>query len=72
MFDAHQAEYLGAVAGMTETYGQKRLPAVGDHVHGVTGGKAWSGEVVELSATRASVAVDMALLMLDPSELELD
>jgi len=73
MFDAHQNEYLGAVAGMTETYGEApRLPAVGDNVHGVACGKAFNGPLVELSETTATVAVDMAWLILDPSDLELD
>ena len=73
MFDAHQNEYLGAVAGMTETYGDvKPMPAVGDNVHGVAGGKAFNGQLVELSETTATVAVDMAWLILDPSDLEVD
>ena len=73
MFDAHQAEYVAAVAGMAETYGKaKRLPAVGDHVRGVTCGKAFSGEAVEVSETSVTVAIDMAWLILDPSDLESD
>jgi hypothetical protein len=73
MFDAHKNEYLGAVAGMTETYGEaSRLPVVGDNVHGLAGGKAFNGQLIELSETTAAVAVDMAWLILDPSDLELD
>lgn len=70
--DAHENEYDAAVAGMTETYGAKRLPAVGDHVRGTTCGKAFSGEAVEVSEHRVAVAIDMALLVVDPSELEPD
>lgn len=44
----HEAEYLAAVEGMNETYGKparRSLPAVGDFVSGISGGKRWSGHV---------------------------
>jgi hypothetical protein len=49
--DAHNSEYLAAVAGTQETYGTgwcdtgNTLPAVGDFVSGITKGKHWSGHV---------------------------
>ena len=44
--DAHANEYLAAVEGMQETYGKPApLPAVGDFVSGISGGKRWSGHV---------------------------
>ena len=49
--DAHNSEYLGAVAGMQDTYGTGRAdtsnttPAVGDFVSGLTAGRRWSGYV---------------------------
>jgi hypothetical protein len=42
--DAHANDYLGAVAGMAETYGLP-LPTVGEEIAGVTAGRFWRGTV---------------------------
>ena len=63
--DAHNSEYLAAVAGMTETYGTgwhdtTNTPlAVGDIVSGVTAGKAWSGEIEWFSEDDGTVVVNV-------------
>jgi hypothetical protein len=62
---AHENEYLGAVAGMQETYGPgwrdtgNTLPAVGDPVSGITKGKQWSGHVEWYSDDDATVVVNV-------------
>jgi hypothetical protein len=60
---AHENEYLGAVAGMAETYGTAtNTPpnlAVGDFVSGVTAGKQWSGHIEWFSEDDASVVVNV-------------
>ena len=72
--DAHENEYAAAVAGMAETYGAtpRRLPAVGEQVHGVAGGKRFASEALKVSEHQVTVGVDMAWIILDPSDLELD
>jgi hypothetical protein len=65
--DAHTNEYLGAIAGMAETYGPGwrdagNTPtnlAVGDFVSGVTAGKQWSGHVEWYSDDDATVVVNV-------------
>jgi len=52
--DPHEREYLGAVAGMADTYG------TGDFVSGQTGGKCWSGRVEWQEGEWLSVNVDGA------------
>jgi hypothetical protein len=59
---AHENEYLGAVAGMAETYGTATTTptlAVGDFVSGVTAGKQWSGHIEWFSDDDASVVVNV-------------
>jgi hypothetical protein len=62
---AHENEYLGAVAGMQDTYGTgwsdtgNTLPAVGDPVSGITKGKQWSGHVEWYSDDDATVVVNV-------------
>ena len=59
---AHENEYLGAVAGMAETYGTTTTTptlAVGDFVSGVTAGKQWSGHIEWFSDDDASVVVNV-------------
>jgi hypothetical protein len=61
----HENEYLGAVAGMQDTYGtgwhdtENTLPAVGDPVSGITKGKQWSGHVEWYSDDDATVVVNV-------------
>lgn len=60
---AHENEYLGAVAGMQDTYGWRDTgntqPAVGDFVSGITKGKRWSGHVEWYSDDDATVVVNV-------------
>ena len=61
--DAHNSEYLGAVAGMAETYGTATITppslAVGDFVSGVTAGKQWSGHIEWFSEDDGTVVVNV-------------
>ena len=66
--DAHSNEYLGAVAGVAETYGHK-LPAVGDWVNGVSGGKAWAGYVMSAEPGRIAVECGGAWIVVPESHL---
>ena len=68
MSDANQNEYLGAVAGMAETYGHK-LPAVGDWVNGVSSGKAWAGYVMSSEPGRIAVECGGAWIVVPESHL---
>ena len=46
--DAHDNEYLAAIAGMAEhtmPSALHRTYAVGDYVSGISGGKRWCGEI---------------------------
>jgi hypothetical protein len=58
---AHENEYLGAVAGMQDTYGTGTPPnlAVGDFVSGVTAGKQWSGHIEWFSEDDGTVVVNV-------------
>ena len=60
---AHENEYLGAVAGMQDTYGTATTTppslAVGDFVSGFTAGKQWSGHIEWFSDDDASVVVNV-------------
>jgi len=63
--DAHNNEYLGAAAGMQETYGNgcndtTNTPptlAEGDFVSGMTCGKRWSGRIEWIDGDRLTVNV---------------
>ena len=68
MSDANQNEYLGAVAGMAETYGHK-LPAVGDWVNGTTAGKSWAGYVMSAEPGRIAVECGGAWSVVPESHL---
>jgi hypothetical protein len=61
--DAHNSEYLGAVAGMQDAYGTGTTStpnlAVGDFISGVTAGKQWSGHIEWFSEDDASVVVNV-------------
>jgi hypothetical protein len=76
--DAHENEYLGAVAGMTETYGTgwsdtsntpKHEHAVGDFVSGLTAGRRWSGHVQVIEGDRMLVDVDGAWLSVGTQDI---
>ena len=66
--DANRNEYLGAVAGMAETYGHK-LPAVGDWVNGVTAGKSWAGYVLSSEPGRIAVECGGAWIVVSETDL---
>lgn len=72
---AHQNEYLGAVAGMQDTYGTgwkdttNTTPAVGDFVSGLTAGRRWSGRVQAVEADRMVVDVDGAVLSVSTQDI---
>jgi len=71
-FDAHQNEYLGAVAGMTDLYG-RRLPERGETVRGVSAGKRWAGTCFHSDQFRVIVEVDAETFVTVPvADLELD
>ena len=71
-FDAHQNEYLGAVAGMTDIYGRP-LPERGETVRGVSAGKRWAGTCVHSDQFRLIVEVDTEVFVTVPTaDLELD
>jgi hypothetical protein len=55
--DAHASEYAAAVAGMAETYGTPKQPAVGDFVSGMTAGRRWSGHVEWIDGDRLTIHV---------------
>jgi hypothetical protein len=61
--DAHNSEYLGAVAGMQDTYGTGTTStptlAVGDFISGVTAGKQWSGHIEWFSEDDGTVVVNV-------------
>lgn len=71
--DAHNNEYLGAVAGFRESAGwhdvTNTLPAVGDFVSGLTKGRRWSGRVQQIDQRRMVVEVDGAWLVVDPADI---
>jgi hypothetical protein len=71
--DAHNSEYLGAVAGMQDTYGTGWTTppslAVGDFVSGLTAGRRWSGRVQAVEADRMVVDVDGALLSVNTQDI---
>ncbi len=54
---AHENEYAAAVAGMQETYGAPKQPAVGDFVSGMTAGRRWSGHVEWIDGDRLTINV---------------
>lgn len=68
--DAHANEYAAAANGMAETYGQEKpLPAVGDHVNGITAGKRWSGQVLSAEPGRLAVEIDGGWIVVHPSDV---
>lgn len=56
--DAHHNEYLGAVAGMQDTYGTPAPTlAAGDFVSGLTAGRRWSGHIEWFNDDRLTIDV---------------
>jgi len=56
--DAHHNEYLGAVAGMQDTYGTPAPTlAAGDFVSGSTAGRRWSGRIEQIDGDRLTIDV---------------
>ena len=61
--DAHHNEYLGAVAGMQDTYGTgwsdtNNTPlAIGDFISGLTAGRRWSGRIEQIDGDRLTIDV---------------
>ena len=56
--DAHNNEYLAAIAGMADhTMPPASLPAPGDFVSGMTAGKRWSGRVEWIEGNRMTIDV---------------
>jgi len=72
---AHENEYLGAVAGMQDTYGtgwtdtSNTTPAVGDFVSGRSSGRPWSGRVQVIEGDRMVVDVDGAWLSVNVADI---
>jgi hypothetical protein len=60
---AHNSEYLGAVAGMQDTYGTGTTTpptlAVGDFVSGLTAGRRWAGHVEWFSDDGKTMVVNV-------------
>jgi hypothetical protein len=68
--DAHHNEYLAAIAGLPDqTISQEQLPAVGDFVSGRTGGKHWSGRVMESEPNRLHVEIDGGWIVVHPRDI---
>jgi hypothetical protein len=66
----HDNEYLAAIAGLHEqTISPRALPAVGDFVSGVSGGRHWSGYVQQIEPRRMVVEVSGAWLVVDPQDI---
>ena len=56
--DAHNNEYLAAIAGMADhTMPPAQAPAIGDYVSGITGGKRWAGRVEIVEGNRMTLDV---------------
>lgn len=68
--DAHEREYAAAAAGMADqTPSPSSLPAVGDFVSGVSGGKHWSGYVLEVDERRLAVEVAGAWIVVPTTDM---
>jgi hypothetical protein len=59
--DAHENEYLAAIAGLHEqtvSPAPARTYAIGDFVSGVSAGKRWSGRIWNVEGDRLSIEID--------------
>lgn len=61
------AEAAGAIAGMAEVYGPV---TVGQWVTGVTCGRRWSGEVLEVRGDHLVVGLDGATLLVPVADID--
>lgn len=69
---AGDREAAGAILGMQDIYGRP-LPERGDHIRGVSGGKAWSGECVHSDQLRVIVEVDdESYITVSPADIQTD
>jgi len=62
-------EYLAAIAGLPDQTPSPQLPAIGDFVSGRTGGKHWSGRVMESEANRLHVEIDGGWIVVHPRDI---
>lgn len=73
MSDPHFNEYLAAMAAMPEhtpsPVPECRLPSIGDHVNGNSGGKPWSGRVQQVEPGRVVVEIDGAWIVVPPEDI---
>lgn len=68
--DAHHNEYLGAVAGMQDTYGTPTPTlAEGDFISGTTAGKRWSGRIEWIDGDRLTIDVGGGLLAVSAKDV---
>jgi hypothetical protein len=68
--DAHHNEYLGAVAGMQDTYGTPQPTlAVGDFISGTSAGKRWSGRIEWIDGDRITIDVGGGWLAVPASDV---
>lgn len=69
--DAHEREYLGAVAGMNEASGCYPLPLEGAEVTGSAGGRRFKGTVQSAEPGRVVVEIDGAWISVPPECIDL-
>lgn len=63
-------EYLAAIVGLHEqTITSRHLPAIGDFVSGRTGGKSWSGRVLESEPNRLHLEIDGGWIVVHPRDI---
>jgi hypothetical protein len=68
--DAHENEYLAAVAGLHEqTISPRPEPAVGDFVSGTTAGRSWSGYVEWCEGGRMTINADGSWLAVPVTDI---
>jgi hypothetical protein len=70
--DAHENEYLAAIAGIHDQTPRSRSrgePAVGDFVSGCTDGKRWSGHVMACDRGWLAIECDGAWLSVSPADI---
>jgi hypothetical protein len=67
--DAHENEYLAAVAAMPEHTPGRRVFAIGDYVSGTSGGKRWQGRIWDIDGDRLSIEIDGAWLAVSSKDV---
>lgn len=68
--DAHEREYLGAVAGMNELSGCYPLPLEGAEVTGSASGRRFKGTVQSAEPGRVVVEIDGAWIWVRPEHID--